>query len=36
LEEEIGVGFPIPKTNLVLGISKLPAISYEIIYIAKK
>lgn len=36
LEKELGASFPIPKTNLVLGAKKFPALAYEIIYIAKK
>lgn len=36
LKNEIGFGFPLPKTKSVMKIEKIPGIAYEIIYIAEK
>lgn len=36
LRQEIGFGFPIPKTKLVMKMEKFPGLAYEIIYIAEK
>lgn len=36
LKQEIGFGFPIPKTKWVLKIEKFPSIAYDLIYIIEK
>jgi len=36
LSDEIGFGFPIPKTKLVMKMEKFPGLAYEVIYVAEK